>query len=145
MRIICFYLLDMRWSHWPRNISMNCLLPLEHLDRGFESHLRHGCLCALILCVVLCVDSGLRRPDLPSRESYRLSIGIRNWKSGQGPTKVCRGIDRFIECLITWTYRTMKDDWSRIFIISLFSYARRMVRWFVHNELEGNSSWTNLK
>jgi hypothetical protein len=27
---------------------MNCLLPLEHWDRGFESHSRHGCLCAFI-------------------------------------------------------------------------------------------------
>jgi hypothetical protein len=24
--------------------------PLEHWDHGFESHSRHGCLCAFILC-----------------------------------------------------------------------------------------------
>jgi hypothetical protein len=30
---------------------MNRLRPLEHWDRGFESHLRHGCLCAFILCL----------------------------------------------------------------------------------------------
>jgi hypothetical protein len=30
--------------------GMNCLRPLEHWDRGFESHSRHGCLCAFILC-----------------------------------------------------------------------------------------------
>jgi hypothetical protein len=30
---------------------MNCLRPLEHWDRVFESHSRHGCLCAFILCL----------------------------------------------------------------------------------------------
>jgi hypothetical protein len=33
---------------------MNCLRPLEHWDRMFESRLRHGCVCA-----VLCAGSGL--------------------------------------------------------------------------------------
>jgi hypothetical protein len=39
---------------------MNCLLPLEHWGRWFESHSRHGWLCGLF-CVsaVLCVGSGL--------------------------------------------------------------------------------------
>jgi hypothetical protein len=39
--------------------SMNCLRPLEHWGPGFESHSRHGYLCAFILCAVLCVGSGL--------------------------------------------------------------------------------------
>jgi hypothetical protein len=30
---------------------MNCLRSLERWDRGFESHSRHGCLCAFILCL----------------------------------------------------------------------------------------------
>jgi hypothetical protein len=29
---------------------MKCLRPLKHWGRGFESHSRHGCLCAFILC-----------------------------------------------------------------------------------------------
>jgi hypothetical protein len=29
--------------------GMNCLRPLKHWDRGFESHSRHGCLCTFIL------------------------------------------------------------------------------------------------
>jgi hypothetical protein len=29
----------------------------------------------------------LQRADPPSKEIYRLCIGLRNWKSGQGPTK----------------------------------------------------------
>jgi hypothetical protein len=33
---------------------MKFLRPFEYWDRGFESYLRHGCLCA-----VLCVGSGL--------------------------------------------------------------------------------------
>jgi hypothetical protein len=39
--------------------GMNRLRSLERWDRGSESHSRHGCLCAFILFVVLCVGSGL--------------------------------------------------------------------------------------
>jgi hypothetical protein len=65
------------------------LRSLEHWDRGFESHSRHGCLCLFILFVLFCVQvaAALRRADPPYKESYRLCIGLRNWKSGQGPTK----------------------------------------------------------
>jgi hypothetical protein len=38
---------------------MNRLRPLEHWDRGFEPHSRHGCLCLFCFCGVLCVGSGL--------------------------------------------------------------------------------------
>jgi hypothetical protein len=40
---------------------MHSLPPLEHWDRGFESHSRHGCLYVRLFCVcaVLCVGSGL--------------------------------------------------------------------------------------
>jgi hypothetical protein len=31
--------------------GMNCLRSLKCWDHGFKSHLRHGCLCAFILCV----------------------------------------------------------------------------------------------
>jgi hypothetical protein len=31
--------------------GMNCLRPRKHWDRGFEFRLRHGCLCAFILCL----------------------------------------------------------------------------------------------
>jgi hypothetical protein len=37
-------------------LGMNFLLSLESWDRGFESHLRHGYLCAFILylCCSVC-------------------------------------------------------------------------------------------
>jgi hypothetical protein len=38
-------------SQWPRGLRS-----LERWDRGFESHSRHGCLCALILSVLFCVQ-----------------------------------------------------------------------------------------
>jgi hypothetical protein len=38
---------------------MNYRQLLENWDRGFESHLRHGCLYAFVLFVLLCVGSGL--------------------------------------------------------------------------------------
>jgi hypothetical protein len=44
--------------------------------------------CAFIFCLrFVCVGSTLRRADPPSKESYLLYIGLRNWKSGQGQTK----------------------------------------------------------
>jgi hypothetical protein len=52
------------------------------------------CLRLFCVCVVLCIGSFLRRADPPSKESYWLCIGLRNWKSDQGPTKDCRAIDR---------------------------------------------------
>jgi hypothetical protein len=36
---------------------IKCLRSLEHCDRGFESHLKHGCLFAFILCLC-CLASG---------------------------------------------------------------------------------------
>jgi hypothetical protein len=42
-----------------------CLRPLEHWDRGFQTHSRHGCQCCHVWVATL------RR--LPSKETYRLS------------------------------------------------------------------------
>jgi hypothetical protein len=41
-----------------------------------------------------------------SKESYRLCIELKNWKSGQGPTKGCRAIDEWMnECMyVCWSY-----------------------------------------
>jgi hypothetical protein len=50
--------------------------------------------CVYTVFLLSCVQvAALRRADPPSKESYRLCIGLRNWKSGQGPTKGCRCID----------------------------------------------------
>jgi hypothetical protein len=44
--------------------------------------------CVYSLFVLFCVQiADLRLADPQSKESYRLCIGLRNWKSGQGPTK----------------------------------------------------------
>jgi hypothetical protein len=43
-------------------------------------------MCVFYLVVLFCVElAALRRDDPPSKESYRLCIGLRNWKSGRGP------------------------------------------------------------
>jgi hypothetical protein len=55
--------------------GMKCLRSLEHWDRGFESHSRHGCLFAFILC--LCQVAALRWVDPTSKESYRLSKKLK--------------------------------------------------------------------
>jgi hypothetical protein len=51
------------------------------------------CVCVYSVFVLFCVYlEALRRADPPSKKSYWLCIGSRNWKSGQGPTKGCRTI-----------------------------------------------------
>jgi hypothetical protein len=45
---------------------MNCIRPLENWNRGFESHLRHGCLCAFILVVLSLVQVAALRLLIPS-------------------------------------------------------------------------------
>jgi hypothetical protein len=68
----------------------NCLRSLEHWDRGFQSHSRHGCMCAFILCS--CCPACRYRPCdgliPPSKESYRLCIDQKS----QGLTERCRAI-----------------------------------------------------
>jgi hypothetical protein len=50
---------------------MNCLRSLGHSDVGFESHSRHRCLCAFILCLYCSVcryppcDGHIPRPRSP--------------------------------------------------------------------------------
>jgi hypothetical protein len=52
--------------------GMDRLRPLEHWDRGFESHSRHGCLSAFILCLCCLVcrqrpcDGLIPRPRSPT-------------------------------------------------------------------------------
>jgi hypothetical protein len=52
--------------------------------------------CVYSVFVLSCLQvAALRRADPPSKESYRLFIGLRNWKIGQGP-KGCRAIEEKI-------------------------------------------------
>jgi hypothetical protein len=45
-------------------------------------------ICVRLFCLRCSVQvAALRRTHPPSKESYRLCIGLRNWKSVQGPTK----------------------------------------------------------
>jgi hypothetical protein len=75
------------WAVW----SMNCLHPFKHWGHEFKSHSRHGCLCLFILH--LCVGSvALREVGPLDKESYRLCIGLRNWKSGHCQSKGCRAV-----------------------------------------------------
>jgi hypothetical protein len=56
--------------------------------------------CVRLFCVyvVLCVGSGLATGWSPSNESYRLCIGLRNWKkAAEVQQKDCRAIDRYVE------------------------------------------------
>jgi hypothetical protein len=55
-----FYVSNQQADHSGREVlGMNRLRLLEHWDRGFESHPRHGYVCIYAVCIVLCVGSGL--------------------------------------------------------------------------------------
>jgi hypothetical protein len=73
---------------------MNYLRSLERWDRGFESHSRHGCLCARLFCacVALCAGGGLATGWFPVQGVLPPVYRLRNWRSGQGPTNGCRPI-----------------------------------------------------
>jgi hypothetical protein len=64
---------------------MNCLRPLEHWDRGFESNLRHGCL----FCVhaALCVGSGLAMCRSTVQGVLPTVYRITKLKKQPGPNK----------------------------------------------------------
>jgi hypothetical protein len=57
-------------------------------NQGMDISVRLFC-----ACLILCVGSGLATDWSPSKESYRLLIGLRNWRSDQGPIKGCRTVD----------------------------------------------------
>jgi hypothetical protein len=88
---------------------MNCLRSLEHWDRGFESHSRHGCLCVRLfcVCVVLCVGSGLATGWSPSKESFRLC------KNDYETEEEARAQKRSVEPLMNeWMNEWISTDWK---------------------------------
>jgi hypothetical protein len=60
--------------------SMNRLRSLEHWDRGFESHSRHGCMCTFILCMLLRVGSGLATGWSPVQRVLQTAYRIKKLK-----------------------------------------------------------------
>jgi hypothetical protein len=57
----------------PEMLSSRSQTPLKHWDRGFEPHMRHGCVCVYSVYVLSCVqEAALRRADPLSKEFYRL-------------------------------------------------------------------------
>jgi hypothetical protein len=50
------------------------------------------CVLSFYVCVVLCVARGLATGWSPVQGALPTVYILRNWKSGQGPTKGCRAI-----------------------------------------------------
>jgi hypothetical protein len=85
--------------------------------------------CVSLFCVCVYI-AALRRTDPTSKECYRLCKRSRNWKSGQGPTKGSRTIDKYIIKHLVVDLRRLpfwltgpKSIWSyvgHIFINSIF-------------------------
>jgi hypothetical protein len=67
------------------------------------------CICVYSVFVLFCVYvAALRRADPPSKESYRVCMGLRNWKRDQVSTQGCRASIRYVElhslCFNQWIY-----------------------------------------
>jgi hypothetical protein len=106
----------MRWSHFSENARVHgtsqlpCLsvfmivpkilwypftlnrLPCYLLQYIIPSHFRFSIWRYFFIYGLYKLYQALQQADPPSKESYRLCIDSRNWKSGQGPTKDCRAI-----------------------------------------------------
>jgi hypothetical protein len=92
--------------------------------------------CVYSVFVLFCVYVAvLRWADAPSKESYRLCIGSRNWKSGRGPTKGCRAIIIIIIIIIIHpscsTYLIIPDFVTLIIIGVMVTVAARSKAWIV--------------
>jgi hypothetical protein len=72
--------------------GMNCLRPLKHWGRRFESHLRHGCVCMFILCC------GLATSWSPVEEVLPTVHRIKKLKKGPRPNK--RAVEQLIIIII---------------------------------------------
>jgi len=57
--ILCFWLYYVAGPNGRAVSGTYCLRPLEHWDRRFESHSRHGCVSAFFYVVLSCVGRGL--------------------------------------------------------------------------------------
>jgi hypothetical protein len=77
--------------------------------RGLDVYVRLFC-----VRVVLCVGSGFVRGWSDFKEFYRLCIGSRNWKCGQGPTKSCTAIIIKLKLnSMAWIRkRTITTEWA---------------------------------
>jgi hypothetical protein len=96
---------DERWrllvlilvSQWSRSLRHEPSPPLERLDRGFECHSRHGCLCAFILRLFCCVCSWLPCDGLiPRPRSHNECVYIKRLKKRGQDSKGCRAVYRDI-------------------------------------------------
>jgi hypothetical protein len=94
------YILKSCRSQWPFGLRHEPFSPARTQRSWVPIPLKAWMsVCVYSMFVLSCVQVvTLRRADPPSKEYYRLCIGLRNWKSGQGP-KGCRAIDREREYL----------------------------------------------
>jgi hypothetical protein len=77
----------MAWTVFAHsNTGIMCSNPTRGMD---------VCVRLFCVCVVLCLGSGLVTGSSLVQGVLRTVYGLRNWKSGQGPTKDCRAIDIF--------------------------------------------------
>jgi hypothetical protein len=111
-----------RRSQWPRGLRHEPSTPARTLGSWVRIPLKAWMsVCFYSVFMLFCVQvAALRRAYPPSKESYRLCIGLRNWKSGQGP-KGCRAIDREI---LKWIQFKSTSVFSTVIRYSVLVYIK---------------------
>jgi hypothetical protein len=96
-------------SQWPRGLRHELFSPAQMLGSWVRIPLEAKMsVCVYSESVFSCVQvAALRRADPPSKGSYRLSIRLRNWKSGPMSNKELWS-HRWMNEQVTYTYLTVK-------------------------------------
>jgi hypothetical protein len=91
-------------SQWPRGLRHELSSPAQILGSWVRIPLGAWIsVCVYPMIVLSCVQvAALRQADPRPRSPTNCSKQSRNWKSGRGPTKGCRAIDREIPSSITY-------------------------------------------
>jgi hypothetical protein len=135
--IICHYIIYDCRTQWPRGLRYE----LSSLARTLGSWVRiplKAWISAIIMCLCCPVYVAALLPaDPPSKESYRLCMGSRNWKSSQGPTKGCRAIT--INHQLHFSKMVTSSSSPKFFTVSL-SYSL-----LTHDTCQSSSSCDDME
>jgi hypothetical protein len=112
---------------------MYCLRLLKHWDRGFKSYLKHGCLCAFILC--LCCPVFRYRPCdgmIPVQgvlpKAWTVFVLSNTGIVGSNPTwsmDVC--VLLFCLCAVLWARSGLATGWSPV--QEYYRLCKRLRNW----------------
>jgi hypothetical protein len=121
-------------SQWPRGLKAWTFLARSNAGI-VDSNPTQGMdvYCVRLFCIcVLSVGRSLATGWPPSKKSYRLCIGSRNWKRGQGPTKGCRAIKIKI---IKRNTENLPDEWKQSIVVPVHKKGDKIIGGYHYYQL----------